>query len=444
MSPTSPSIARRCVLILLDGLGDRAHGELNDATPLQAARTPNLDSLAAMGSSGLLHASRPGRVLPSENAHFAIFGYSADEFPGRGFLEALGAEIAIAPEEVALLAHFAALQESDNLLLLEKDRPEASDEEAALVTGAIESFSTDQISFRYVQTGHLDGVVLLNGPVSPHITDSQCFAEGEPLVEVQPLRTGGPRAARTARALKTYLLWCKRVLDAHPVNLARKEKGLVPVNGLVTQRAGQWKRVEPFSLRWGLRGISIASGPMYWGLARFIGLDVHRVDDTARPGMDLCARLQWVAGHKEQYSFFHVHTKAPDQAAHTKNPRNKVAVIEALDRGLGQVLDRLLDGETMVVVTADHSTPSAGPLIHSGEPVPIMAIGPGIRRDRVKSFDEVHCAGGALGQLQGQDFMYCVLNWLDRAKLQGLMDTPADQPYWPGNRKPFRIDEGDI
>ena len=73
-----------------------------------------------------------------------------------------------------------------------------------------------------------------------------------------------------------------------------------------------------------------------------------------------------------------------------------------------------------------------------------MAIGPGIRRDRVKSFDEVHCAGGALGQLQGQDFMYCVLNWLDRAKLQGLMDTPADQPYWPGNRKPFRIDGGDI
>ncbi|WP_456388369.1 alkaline phosphatase family protein [Desulfolithobacter sp.] len=444
MSLTSSPVARRCILILLDGLGDRAHAGLNGVTPLQAASTPNLDRLAAMGANGLFHASRPGRALPSENAHFAIFGYADDEFPGRGFLEALGAEIEIAPEEVALLAHFAALRESDNLLLLEKDRPETSDEEAALVTEAVASFRSDQISFRYVQTGHLDGVLLLSGPVSPHITDSHCFAEGEPLVEVQPLRTGGPRAARTARALKSYLLWCKRILDVHPVNLARKEKGQVPVNGLVTQRPGRWKRVEPFSLRWGLQGVSIASGPMYRGLARFIGLDAHRVDDTARPGMDLYARLQWVVDHRERYDFFHVHTKAPDQAAHTKNPLNKVAVIEDLDRGLGLVLDSLLDGETMVVVTGDHSTPSAGPLIHSGEPVPVMAIGPGIRRDLVQSFDEIHCAGGALGLLLGQDFMYCVLNWLDRAKLQGLMDNPADRPYWPGNRIPFRIDKGDI
>ena len=71
--------------------------------------------------------------------------------------------------------------------------------------------------------------------------------------------------------------------------------------------------------------------------------------------------------------------------------------------------------------------------------MPIAVAGPGIRRDLVSGFDEVQCAPGALGWVQGRDLMPMVLNFLDRAKLAGLMDTPDDQPYWPGKRKPFRL-----
>ncbi|MDH4319436.1 MAG: phosphoglycerate mutase, partial [Desulfobulbaceae bacterium] len=109
-------------------------------------------------------------------------------------------------------------------------------------------------------------------------------------------------------------------------------------------------------------------------------------------------------------------------------------------RGLAGLL-RVAEAENIfVVVTADHSTPSSGPLIHSGEMVPFTVIGPGIRRDLVRHFDEVHCGAGSLGQLNGGDFMPMVLNWLDCAKLRGLMDTARDQPYWPGERVPFRLD----
>ena len=91
------------------------------------------------------------------------------------------------------------------------------------------------------------------------------------------------------------------------------------------------------------------------------------------------------------------------------------------------------------MITSDHSTPSSGPLIHSGEPVPITVVGTGVRRDGVERFDEINCAGGALGFVTGADFMPMVLNFLDRTKLRGLMDTPEDQPYWPGLRKPFSL-----
>jgi 2,3-bisphosphoglycerate-independent phosphoglycerate mutase len=178
---------------------------------------------------------------------------------------------------------------------------------------------------------------------------------------------------------------------------------------------------------------------MYRGLARFIGLDFHQVEDSDDPGEDLARRLEWVGEHKGSYDFFHVHTKAADQAAHTKNPLHKKEVIELLDRGIGRRLKKLLDGETLLIVTADHSTPSGGPLIHSGEPVPIVAVGPGVRRDLVTAFDEIHCCGGALGQLAGSDLMLCVLNWLDRSKLRGLRDCDDDLAYWPGPRRPLQI-----
>jgi len=433
---------KRCILLLLDGLGDRSFPSLGARTPLQTARTPNLDQLAARGANGLFVADQYGMALPSENAHFAIFGYKQEEFPGRGFLEAVGADVEVSPGEVALLAHFASLEECNKTLFLSKQRPAVSEAEAKAFTLAVQQYENDGICFSYTQTRCLDGILKLTGAVSPHITDSDCFVEGHPLLEIFARR--GPTAndaiaAKTATALKAYLIWCYKTLRHHPLNMARSNRGEVPVNGMVTQRAGQLKTVPPFLERWGLRAASVSSGLMYWGLGHFLGMEVQKVEDSHDSGEDLLARLQWAIKDGEKYEFIHVHTKAPDAAAHTKNPDNKVKAIEMLDRGLGKVIDDLLNDETVLVVTGDHSTPSGGPQVHSGEPVPIMVNGPGIRRDQVSAFDEVQCAGGALGQIQHRDFMYCVLNWLDRAKLHGLMDSPEDLPYWPGNRKPFHL-----
>ena len=67
--------------------------------------------------------------------------------------------------------------------------------------------------------------------------------------------------------------------------------------------------------------------------------------------------------------------------------------------------------------------------------------GSGIRRDRVRRFDEVSVAPGALGTLRGRELLLLILNHLDRAKLVGIMDTPSDQPYWPGEYAPFTLHE---
>lgn len=140
-----------------------------------------------------------------------------------------------------------------------------------------------------------------------------------------------------------------------------------------------------------------------------------------------------------QYEFIHVHYKVPDDAAHSKDYRKKIAAIEALDNGIGRTLDSLINDEILLIITSDHSTPSSGRLIHSGEPVPITMVGKGMRRDAVRRFNEVECAGGSLGFVQGGNLMYMVLNALDRIKLSGLYDTPRNQPFWPGSRNPFQL-----
>jgi 2,3-bisphosphoglycerate-independent phosphoglycerate mutase len=118
----------------------------------------------------------------------------------------------------------------------------------------------------------------------------------------------------------------------------------------------------------------------------------------------------------------------------------KKEVIEALDRGIGKAIEPFInDPKVVLFITSDHSTPSSSPLIHSGEPVPLTIYGQGVRRDTVRRYDEIHVAGGALGTVRGQEMMYLILNHLDRIKLTGIMDTPDDQPYWPGRYQPFQV-----
>lgn len=274
-----------CILILLDGLGDRSYEELGHRTPLQAAQTPNLDKLASLGANGLMHCGRQGMALPSENAHFAMFGYGQEEFPGRGYLEALGAGIPVAEQETAFLAHLSQVKAEQNTLILEKDRPALQQQEVIPLFEAVKEYSHKNLGCRLVPTRGVDAILQVDAPSSRYVTDTLPVYEGLPLIEPEPLNTHrtDPVTLQTAEVLKNYLVWAHKILDAHPVNLARKKEGKIVLNGLLTLRPGQKKTVEQFSIRWGLKGLSIAAGLIYWGIAQFAGLHTIKVKDSRDP-----------------------------------------------------------------------------------------------------------------------------------------------------------------
>jgi 2,3-bisphosphoglycerate-independent phosphoglycerate mutase len=111
-------------------------------------------------------------------------------------------------------------------------------------------------------------------------------------------------------------------------NALRSSRHIPAANFLATQRWGRRIVQEPFRKRWGVPGMFIATGAVFKGLAHELGFTFVAGRDTQDPGEDLRERL----GHAlndEKHGFALVHTKVPDEAAHTGNPRAKVKMKSA-------------------------------------------------------------------------------------------------------------------
>ena len=431
----------RCILVILDGLGDRGQDCFEGRTPLYAAYTPHMDYLASIGMNGLYHSFYQGVPMSSETAHFLIFGYDKEEFPGRGYIEAMGAGMPVGERNVALLCHLCSVEERGDNLVLAYGCPNMGKEDAVSFMESIKTFRYESIAFDLYHSRGIFGFLLLRGNVSERITDSDPIYEGRAVISVYPINQKKITKAsqKTAVAMNEYLKWCYRRLSDHPMNKQRSAANLLPINALVTQRAGRKKILMPFREKWGMKGLSISSGPIYWGLCNELGMDLIKVKDTGNVEEDLKYRLR-LAKDAYEYDFIHVHTKMPDEAGHTKNPWYKKEVIEAIDRAMSVAVNEIApDKENLLVITADHSTASSGAMIHTGETVPLTMVGKYVRKDDVTHYNEISCAKGALGIVKGKELLYLILNFLDRSKLQGLMDTPVDQPYYPGDYTPLTL-----
>jgi 2,3-bisphosphoglycerate-independent phosphoglycerate mutase len=430
------------LLIIFDGLADRPAPELHGRTPLEAARTPNLDRLAAEGMNGLFHPKSPGYPLGSPLALHLMFGYAEEEFPDRGPLLATARGLPIAEGEVVLAARFAAVaREGDRLRLLQRF---IRDEEAACgaLAETIADFEAEGLRFRYVYSGRGDGILYVAGGASFQVTDTDPLGLDLPVLRALPrAEASDPALAqRTADALNAYLAWAHARLISHPLAQERSHAGALPINFLITKWAGPKPSYEPFARRWGLRPASLPDEEVVSGLMLELGFHVEHADDH-EPEADLRRRLAR-AGEllAEGFEFVHLHSKYPDPMSHDNEPLRVRDAIEALDRGMEHYWRELAgDPELITVLTTDHTTPSVwahhprGQFSdqHSGEPVPIAIRGGNLRVDGVREFGERAAAAGGLGHLSGADFMPVLLNAAERTNMYEMRPTPERRLYRP-------------
>jgi 2,3-bisphosphoglycerate-independent phosphoglycerate mutase len=408
-------------VVLLDGLADRAHDSLGGRTANEVADTPNLDSLVAGGSSGVMYSLGPGRAPSSERAHWAMLGYTPEEFPGRAVLEAVGAGQEIDPNHVYAFAALRPAERRDDGLWL-KGRPRKSgedDEDAAELIEACAGLDVDVFRFELDHLGRGEAILRVHPSADDRVTDSDAFfKDWYPVLRPQPLV---PEAEATARAAEAWTRRTMEILAAHPANERRVEEGSPAMNVITLKWWGRARENPSFLERHGLHGSFLGDSKFLLGLARTVGLEPRYVPETGDPPADLRARVELARERLDEGdTFVFSHLKATDMAGHTKDPQVKRETIEALDAELGDLPTDL----AIVCVTGDHATPTYPDVIHSGDPVPFIVNGPGVRADRVESFGELECADGILGHLRGPDMMPVLLNAADRPLFLGSRPTP--------------------
>ncbi len=407
-------------VVLLDGLADRAHDSLGGQTANEIAETPNLDRLAAEGSCGLMLSLGPGRAPASELAHWAMLGYTPEEFPGRAVLEATGADQEIDPGHVfAFAALRPAERRDDGLWLIGRPRKGDDEEDSAELVSACDGLEVDGLRFelRHLQRG--EAILRVFPDADDRVTDSDAFfKDWHPVLKPQAQI---PEAEATARAAETWTRETIELLEGHPVNERRASDGLPPFNVITLKWWGRRRASPTFRERHGLHGSFLGDSKFLLGLARTVGLEPWYVREAGDPPADLRARLTLARERLDEGdTFVFSHLKATDLAGHTKDPQIKQSTIEALDAELGG----LPTDRAIVCVTGDHATPTYPDVIHSGDPVPFVVNGPGVRTDEVEAFGELDCARGILGQLRGTDMMPVLLNAADRPLFLGSRPTP--------------------
>ncbi|MFQ6107147.1 MAG: 2,3-bisphosphoglycerate-independent phosphoglycerate mutase [Thermoplasmata archaeon] len=405
---------RKVLLIICDGLGDRPLDSLGGKTPLQIANKRNFDWFAANGICGLMDPIAPGIRPGSDTSHLALFGYDPHScYTGRGPFEAVGVGLRLEPGDVAFRCNFATVDENMTVLDRRAGRiASRTDEITETLNG--QSILGVEIILR-PGTAHRAALVLKGKSLSWKVSDADPHETGKKVLEVLPLEDG---AKETAEIINEFVRRSHEMLKDHPVNVEREREGKLPANIILPRGGGIWVDLQPFQERYGVKVAAISGVTLVRGICMSLGMEMLEVEGaTGGLDTDMIAKAEAAVRALESNDFVYMNVKAADICGHDGLVEEKVKVTERLDEMLGHV-KRQLDGDTVVAITADHSTPiEVGD--HSGDPVPLAILGPGVRIDAVSQFDEISVAHGGLGHPRGCDLMSILLNISGRAEKYG-------------------------
>ncbi|MDR5675447.1 MAG: alkaline phosphatase family protein [Armatimonadota bacterium] len=413
---------RKLLYVILDGLGDRPLAALGGRTPLEAARTPHLDALAAAGQQGLVVTVGEGIAPESDVAVTAILGYDPFRYhAGRGLLEALGMGLPFRDGNLALRGNFATAGEGRRILDRRVGRSLRSEEARELARAVQEQVELPGATFRFeASVGHrcvlvlYDAQVQLSAQVSN--TDPAYGRVGalgvartvvKDEVETCVPLDGAPGAVRAAELVNEFTERSRRVLDQHPVNLQRRARGEPPANLVLLRDASDHvPQVPPFAERFGARFACFVEMPVERGIARLLGMGVVEVPPSGRHTTVYTAWAEEALRQLERWDGLYVHLKGPDEPGHDGDGEAKRAVVEGIDAHFfGPLREGVASrGDVLVAVTADHATVcELG--AHTDDPVPLLVWGAGIDPDSAGPFGESSAARGRLGRLRGVDVL---------------------------------------
>ncbi|WP_290596479.1 MULTISPECIES: 2,3-bisphosphoglycerate-independent phosphoglycerate mutase [unclassified Archaeoglobus] len=405
------------LLVVVDGLSDRP---VNGKTPLSVANKPNLDRLAEIGINGIMDTIAPGIRPGSDTSHLALLGYDPYKYySGRGPIEAAGVGIEVKPGDIAFRINFATVEGEGSIFdKVVVDRRAGRIENTEEFIEAIKDKVRLPVEFLIEKgTGHRAAIVFREEGLSEKVSDTDPKAVGKKVKKCTAL-SEEEGAKRLAEIVNEFMQKAHEVLDEHPLNKERSDKGLLKANALLLRGAGKMPHVPSFEEKFGLKLCVIAATALIKGVGRIVGADVITPEGaTGNKNTDLEAKFRAAKNALKSHDVVLLHIKAPDELGHDGDFEGKRKFIERLDEKISTLFD-LSFSETCLIVTADHSTP-VKVKDHTADPVPVIIVHEDVRRDEVRSFSEFEAYKGGLCRIRGMDLLNISFDLLNFAKKFG-------------------------
>ena len=361
------------LVLIPDGMADERVEALDNRTPMEAAHKPCMDLLASKSTVGLVSNVPEGMVPESDTANMAILSFDPKVYSrGRSPLEAISMGLQMAPDETAYRCNVVTLSDDedyDHKIMLDHSADEITTAEADELIRALEAHFGSDVRHFYTGVSYRHCILWKDGNDTydfsrPHDIIGRTIAEYLPKEE-----NGGGEFYRLMK--ESY-----EVLNHHPVNEARRARGLKPANSAWLWSPGKKPRLPDFTEKWGINGTVISAVDLIKGIGLCAGMksvDVEGATGNVHTNYTGKAEAA-IAAFADGADLVYVHVEGPDECGHRAEVDNKVLSIERIDEKiLAPVYDYLCStGEDFkILVLPDHPTPLRI-RTHSKDPVPFL------------------------------------------------------------------------
>ena len=403
--------------MLLDGVGDLPHPDLNGKTPLAAAVTPNLDKLAKNGAMGEVISVGKGIAPESDIAVFNMLGYKFqhDNYVGRGVIEAIGVGTDFKDGDLALRGNFSTLN-GDGIIIDRRAGRKIERDDANTIAKEIEQkikFSVPNTSVVVAPTiGHrvtvrircegesLSSEITNTDPAYSRVAGMGIAKAVSDFMKIErclPL-SDSTSSKLTAKLVNEFTEQSLEIMKQSDVNKKRKQDGKKLLNSILLRDAGnRYPKATPINELHSMNFSCIVDMPVELGISEVLKMKAFEAGGLT----DYEEKARVAAKAMETQNAIYVHLKGPDEFGHDGDAIGKMKNIEEIDkRFFGTLLDNIDTKKVSVMVSADHSTPCIIKA-HSDDPVPILVSGESIKKDQTVRVTEEEAKKGSMGLLEG-------------------------------------------
>ena len=407
------------IYVLLDGVGDLPHPDLDGKTPLEAADTPILDKIASNGSIGEVISVGKGIAPESDIAVFNMLGYkfNHEDYAGRGVIESVGVGIDFKDGDLALRGNFSTLDD-EAIIIDRRAGRHIEKEDADGVAKEIE----DKIEFSNPDTSVVVSPTIGHRVIVRIRTDSKKLSSKITNTDPAYSNIGGMGVAKavgdylkiekclplednedskfTANLVNEFSEQAIKILKESEINKKRKDQGKKQLSCILLRDAGnKVPNVVPINEKHEMQFSCIVDMPVELGIA-----DILKMKTFEAGGLtDYEEKARVAAKAMETQNSIYVHLKGPDEFGHDGDAIGKMKNIEEIDqRFFKTLLENIDSSKVAIIISADHSTPCINKG-HSDDPVPVVVSGDFVKNDGTTRMTEEQAKKGSIGLIQGAE-----------------------------------------